>query len=575
MIQGRSPDLTDGLLQNKEAYGGNHLNKVISMRTGIICLLTVLSISLAHAAGFSMGTGKSHGKSYGKDTYTTNRPWGNIEPSKPAPQYQPPQPLPGNYYLGAAPGTGWYPAQLPTANTASGAAPEVEVEVNGSVFYEQQNVIYTVRVVSDGNLASLDPETPRIEGAALELIDGPVASTRPSGYSRAPQIVNTYRYKLMPVRAGEVVIPAIRFTGTHAAGGQPNRADKHFSVASSGPLTLDVEPADPSVRPWLPLHDLRLQTNLHLDGPAKAGQPVTLTVELTARGALGTQLPSLANQLESPQYRVYRDSTATQNGIAANGRYLTGSRKETYTLIPLKDGWIRLPNLNVAWWDIDMQTARLAGLPAAENGAAATGSAANGNGTQTFFPVYFWTPMVVALALIAGFWLGAWQRTRPLVRKAGNWISSTGQRAVQRTRYLGYRFSPRRHLQRLRMAFALLMPKSVRIWMCTRCLVSEDNPRTWCKEFKSRVCSHLDMSAHATLASIAERLIQTTPRAEPAKLRELAQTLDAALYGDRPLDFPAWKHELKQQLRPRLLRRSRARARRKTNLLPALNPVTA
>jgi len=546
---------------------------VTTLRIGIICLLASLSVSLAHAAGFSMGNSKPHGK----DAYTTNRPWGNIEPSKPAPQYQPPQPLPGSYYPGAAPGTGWYTAQLPTSSSAGNSAPVVEVDVDGSVFYEQQNIVYTVHVVSDGNLALLDAELPRIDGAAMELIDGPVASTRSSGYSRTPQIVNTYRYKLMPLHAGKVVIPAIRFTGTYAAGNQSNNPQGNkFTIAAAKPLTLQVRPADPAVQPWLPLYDLRLQTNLQQEGPAKAGQPITLTLELTARGALGTQLPSLAHQLESPHYRVYRDSTTTRSGISSNGRYLTGSRKETYTLIPLEDGWLRLPEINVAWWDIDMQTARLAGLPATQSsGAATSGLTATGTGQTSLFPAYFWIPMVIALALIAGFWLGAWHRTRPLVNRAGAWLSATGQGAVQRGQRLANMVSPLQHLRRLRMAFALLMPKSVRIWMCTRCLATEDNPQAWCTEFKSRVCEHLDISSHASLTSITEKLIATSPRAEPARLRELAHSLDGALYGDRTLDFPAWKSELRQQLRPHLLRRNRTRTPRKTNTLPALNPTSA
>ena len=65
-------------------------------------------------------------RSYGKDTYTTNRPWGNVEASKPAPQYQPPQPpVPGSYYLGAAPNTGWYSAQAPASGSAGNSQPVV------------------------------------------------------------------------------------------------------------------------------------------------------------------------------------------------------------------------------------------------------------------------------------------------------------------------------------------------------------------------------------------------------------------------------------------------------------------
>jgi hypothetical protein len=380
----------------------------------------------------------------------------------------------------------------------------------------------------------------------------------------------------MPVRDGEIIIPPIRFTGTRAANAANNGQDTRFRIAADRSLTLHVEPADPSVQPWLPLHDLRLQTKLHQDGPYKAGQPVTLTLELTARGALGTQLPSLASQLESPDYRVYRDSTSTQNGISANGRYLTGTRKETYTLIPLEDGWIRLPEVNVAWWDIDMQTARLAGLPpSGSNATRMAGLSADTAGASPFFPIWFWMPMIAAMALIAGFWLGAWHRTRPLLRRAGNWVTVNSQQVAERSRRLTRRLSPVPYMRRMRMAFALLMPKSVRIWMCTRCLVAEDDPRAWCTEFKHRVCEHLDMSAHAPLTSIAEKLIATHPRAEPARLRELVSSLDSALYGGRQLDFPAWKREFREQLRPNLLQRSRTRRRSRTNLLPALNPNTA
>jgi len=548
----------------------------------MVGLLASLLSTTAQAGGFSISIHKSYGnkdihKSYGTDGYTTNRPWGNVEPSKPAPLYQPPQPLPGSYYLGAAPGTGWYSAQMPANNSTGNASPVVEVEVDEPVVYEQQNIIYTVHVVSDGNLASLDAELPRSEGAAMELLDGPVATTRADRNSHTQQIVNTYHYKVMLLRAGNVVIPPIRFTGTYAAGAQTGyRQDNKFSIAADKPLTLQVRPADPAVRPWLPLHDLRLQTNLQQEGPAKAGHPITLTLELTARGALGTQLPSLSQQLESPQYRVYRDSTTTQNGISTNGRYLTGSRKETYTLIPLEDGLIRLPDINVAWWDVDMQTARLAGLPPTVASAGATSAlGAAGRGQPSPFSIYFWLPMAIAMALIAGFWLGAWNRTRPLLNRAGSWLTASSQRVVQRGQQLGNRLSPLRHLRYLRIGFALLMPKSVRIWMCTRCLETEDDPHAWCTEFKQHVCEHLGMSSHASINTIAEKLITISPRVEPARLRELAHSLDGAVYGGRPLDFPAWKRELLQQLRPRLLLRSRARARRRTNLLPALNPHAA
>jgi len=129
----------------------------------------------------------------------------------------------------------------------------------------------------------------------------------------------------------------------------------------------------------------------------------------------------------------------------------------------------------------------------------------------------------------------------------------------------------------LRLGLALAMPKAVRLWMCTRCIESEDNPATWCAEFRNRVCSHLGITAHTPLPVIAEKLIAANPQAEAASVRELVHSLDGAIYGTRPLDFPAWKKELRKQLRPRLFQRprSRTRNRRATALLPALNPRRA
>jgi hypothetical protein len=537
------------------------------------------------AFSFSRGNIKS---SAPDKRITTNRPWGNVGTPKPATMYQP-LPPPANYYPGAANDSGWYTAALPGNSTATAGLPSVEVDLGGSAFYEQQNIVYTVRVVSDGNIKTLKPELPRIEGATLEQLDGPVVSIRTSRHNKR-QIINSYRYKLMPLRSGEIVIPAIRFVGTHAQNRQFNRGPgvpaSSFSIVADKVLTLQVQPADSAVNPWLPLHDLKLQTNLLQKGPATAGEPVTLVVELNARGALGNQLPSLERQLESKHYRIYRDDTAIKNGFSAKGDYLTGNRKETYTIIPLEDGLIRLPEVSVAWWDVDTHTAMLAGSPF---GYAGTGSARNraaaSSGEQSMFPVYFWAPLIITLSLIAGFWLGSWHRTRPLVKASAVRLAALGRLALQQGRRVGTRLSSklssmdhlsqlRMGLNRLRMGFALLMPRSIKLWMCTRCLDAEDNPDAWCADFKSRVCQHLNISMHAPLTQIAEQIIAVSPQAEPARLRALAHSLDGAIYGGSSLDFIAWKREFVHQMRPHLLRRRRSPRRTKA-MLPALNPHLA
>ena len=193
------------------------MQRMKGSRFCLICLLTVLLTGIVQTASgfsFSFSTGSSH-SSANAPYMTTNRPWGNIG------EFKPGLPVDNNYsynyksdangysysynyqtgnngaengyYLGGAPGTGWpamaspvmpqqpyaaYPGQMTGASSAPGGQPTVEVEVSERSPFEQQNIVYTVRVVSSDNLKTLNPILPRIDGAALQKVDGPVASSR-------------------------------------------------------------------------------------------------------------------------------------------------------------------------------------------------------------------------------------------------------------------------------------------------------------------------------------------------------------------------------------------------------------
>lgn len=556
----------------------------------IICLLASFITALAHTAyafSFSFSNTSSNKSTQKKSTVTTtNRPWGNVGPYKQAPMYTAPAPIaPANqYYPSAGRAGNWYAAQAPAAATADSKAPRVEVSVSATNIYEQQNVVYTARVISSDNLKTLDVVIPRVTGAVLEKVDGPVASSGPGR-----EIINTYHFKLTPLQSGELVIPAITFKGTHAGRhwsgfpGVPQAPgeDDPFTISSGKPLTFDVMTADSSQQPWLPLNDLKLRSSMSEEQPFKEGKPVTLTLELTAKGALGEQLPSLEQQLPSDQYRIYRDSVTVKNGISRDGEHLIGTRKETYTLIPLKDGWVRLPRITVGWWDVDKDKAMLAGLPdqAGESLLAGNQLIESVTGKSDIFSGFFWAPLLVTLGLIAGYWLGVWSRTRPLIdavrTRVGAALRGFWRFGRAQTVMIWRRVSPVVYINKLRYMFALLMPRTLRMWMCTRCLDQEETPEDWCLEFKQRICQHLDITPHTPLPVIAEKIIAANPQAEPARIRALVQSLDGAIYGGRPLDFAVWKHDFKNQLRPRLTRRHRMRSRSSRAALPALNPRSA
>jgi hypothetical protein len=594
----------------------------------IICLLTTFLASVVQtASGFSFSFSASSSHSGGNSPYTTtNRPWGNIGEFKPglptentysygsdplgygySYSYQTTSNGADNgYYLGGAPGTGWpgqqispmmsqqpyaaYPGQVMASAATTSGQPTVEVDVSERSPFEQQNIVYTVRVVSSDNLKTLNPIIPRIDGAALQKLDGPVASSRTDERGGNREIVNTYHFKLTPLRPGSVVIPAIGFKGTQASSarqygmpGMPATAGTGdvFTIYASKPVTLNVQPAEPSVKPWLPLNDLRLKASLSNEARVKEGTPVTLTLELDAKGTVGDQLPSLESQLVSDDFRVYRESTNTKNGISSDGGYLVGSRTETYTLIPLKDGWIRLPQIGVAWWDVDTNTAEIAGQ--ADQPEVLPGSGKRAGGAHATsdngYPVYFWFPLLLTMGMVFGYWLGAWARTRPVLKTAmaatAAVFVASKQRLVTKSRAVAQRLNLLRYARRLRIGLAMFMPMPVKLWMCTRCVEQEDNPGKWCLQFKNRICQHLRMPSHTPLPVIAEKLIELNPQAEPARLRALVQSLDSAIYGARPIDFNAWKADFRNQLRPRLFSHRRRGSRRVKAELPELNPRSA
>jgi hypothetical protein len=600
------------------------MSRMNTSRFCLVCLLASFLSSLAQtASGFSFSFSSHSSQGNGKPPRTTtNRPWGNIGAFKPGLQVEKTVTSDPNgysysysyqttsngaengYYLGASPGTGWpgamnpmmppqqayaaYPGQMPAASVGK---PVVEVEVSETSPFEQQNIVYTVRVVSSDNLKTLNPILPRIEGAALQKVDGPVASMRTDKRSGNQEIVNTYHFKLTPLRSGEIVIPVVSFKGTQVSSnrqwnGMPGMpptsgSEEAFTIAAPKPVTLSVQPAEPSVKPWLPLNDLKLKAQLSNEQRVKEGTPVTLTLELDAKGTVGDQLPTLENQLVSDDFRVYRESTTTKNGISSDGAYLIGSRKETYTLIPLKDGWIRLPQLGIPWWDVDTNSAKIAGQsdqPEVMPGSgshATTARAVNGDG----YPIYFWFPMLITLGIIVGYWLGAWARTRPVLRTAMaatvSVLVPVKQQFVASSRVAMHRLNLFKYLRKLRMGFAMFMPLPVKLWMCTRCVEQEESPGKWCMQFKNRICQHLKIPSQTPLPQIAERLIELNPQAEPAKLRALVQSLDSAIYGARPLDFNAWKNDFRNQLRPRLFSSRRRVSRRAKAELPELNPHSA
>ena len=100
-----------------------------------------------------------------------------------------------------------------------------EAQVSAASPYVQQSVVYTVRVVSRTNLATLDVDAPTVMGAALERLD-----EKPRSYARMlggrQWVVNEYRYALTPLLPGTIEIPATKFPAFSAGRSLKDRVRK-------------------------------------------------------------------------------------------------------------------------------------------------------------------------------------------------------------------------------------------------------------------------------------------------------------------------------------------------------------
>jgi hypothetical protein len=459
-------------------------------------------------------------------------------------------------------------------------------------------------VVSDTNIQTIDVSLPKSNDAVFQKLEGPTASMRTRRGRQ--EIVNELHYTLTPLRDGSLQLPPVRITGTMALsqnGYAPNRIGQSFDISAKRGLRLRVKPTDPSVQPWLPLQQLALRAGLDGAEEIEEGKPLTLWIKMSATGATGTQLPSLESQLKSPDFRVYREKTDTHGVLSTDRRYLQGERTEYFTLVPQSGGDLRLPPVRIAWWNVTTGTKQYASLPVKPLSAGGVKGAGGFFGrfapSGTLFPAgspsVFWVPLAAVFGLLLGYWLAVWLRARkgegqpslPLIPGLGRlrkpaaavlgWMSPALTRLQPYTSALTGRLSQRfaGYWQRLRHKLVYTLPRSLRFWFSMRSVAQETDPEKWCQALMRQANRHLDMPPQSPLPVIAEKIIESQPKIDEARIRGLMRELDRAVYGSETLDFHNWKRVFKGQIRPRIFPLRiypRSRPRRH---LPELNPKVA
>lgn len=238
----------------------------------------------------------------------------------------------------------------------------IESRADDTAPYVQQSVGWVVRLFSAVPIVSGTLDQPAPDGASLRRTGDDVQYSRTID-GRQYQVVER-RFMLVPERSGSLSMPAATFEGRGTAGlfddmfgsGRGSR----LSARGDG-TTLRVQAIPASApQPWLPLHGLELRYRAN---PTRLlqGEAATLTIEAVADGATGAQMPDLVlPPIEGVQ--VFPEKAQVDERFVDGRPRTTVTRR--FSLVPNRDGPVRLSGVGMAWWDVAAGKPRKTELPA-------------------------------------------------------------------------------------------------------------------------------------------------------------------------------------------------------------------
>ncbi|MHB8814235.1 MAG: BatD family protein [Steroidobacteraceae bacterium] len=280
------------------------------------------------------------------------------------------------------------PLSLDVTGTGGGAgqssAAKVFIETSESPDqpYVEAAVHLTVRLYTSETLYHADLELPE----SSDVVVRQVGSDENSDAERNGQNyqVVTRQYLLFPLHSGKLTLQGPELDAEVAVRQPAPSANDPFGgffggLTSGGflrtvrPVRLQGNPIVLSVRPrphaavgsyWLPAREVTLSAAWNPEKlAARAGDPVTLDLDLQATGLTAAQLPDLSSLLSFPSgLKAYPDQPKLSDS-SQDGK-LVGSRDQTIALMADSPGHYAIPALTVNWWDTQANQPRIATLPA-------------------------------------------------------------------------------------------------------------------------------------------------------------------------------------------------------------------
>lgn len=229
----------------------------------------------------------------------------------------------------------------------------VEAELEKNSVYVQEQLLLTLRILSSTGLQSISSEELIVKNATVAKVAENQFQKQINGINH---LVVELTYAIFPDTSGELTIPAIRFKAVI-----PDRRDPYsnsffsrggkrvYLYSEEQKVIINPRPANYGSGEWLPSKGISISERWSrpLD-ELVAGEPVTRTIYINAKGLTSAQLPPLVIDA-GDGFKVYPDQPQLDNSVDSKG--VTATRIESVAIVPYRGGQISLPPITLKWWD--------------------------------------------------------------------------------------------------------------------------------------------------------------------------------------------------------------------------------